>query len=268
MKTIPILLLIALGCGFLRPAFSNAGEPDHAFLMVNSRPTGLQVLLDGKHIGITPITSLAIKPGSHVLILRRSRFFSWRLPDWQTEFKADAGDTVRIFKAFNYTYLIQSMPFGAAVYRGAELLGETPLMVELEDTVAVELTVTKEGYQPARVLCIPGGKQYFNILLEPQEDYFAAREKLEKSLVQKRERYRRIAIISGGVSLAAGLAAILLKKKADRLFGQYQQTAYPPEMNRLFSQTKKYDRYSGVAFGLFQLGFGISFYSFLKSNQP
>jgi hypothetical protein len=77
---------------------------------------------------------------------------------------------------------------------------------------------------------------------------------------------RRIAWAAAGMSLASGVAAILLKDKADGFYEQYLTTGRPAARESAYQRAVDYDRYSGIATGVFEASFALSFYFFLKST--
>ncbi|MGH7454905.1 MAG: hypothetical protein ACRENG_26345, partial [bacterium] len=95
---------------------------------------------------------------------------------------------------------------------------------------------------------------------------------LIREVEQSRRRFhtsknRRIAWAATGVSLASGVAAILLKDKADHFYEQYLTTSRPPARESAYQRAVDYDRYSGIATGVFEASFAVSFYFFLKSTS-
>ncbi len=264
-----LLLLFSAGGMFSAAPAQEAGSDtlqSVGYLSVESLPPGLPVLLDGKSIGRTPLHGFAVQPGRHLVVVQRSPRRSWYLPDWQKEVEIAAGDTLRLRARLPFAYLIQSEPFGAKVYRNGEFLGTTPFVFETTDTALVELMLEKEGYEPAFAFCQPGGERRIHLVLTPQAGFQSNRDLRRDSRQSLESKHRRMAWIAAGLTLASGAAAILFKKRADHAYGRYQQTAHPERMNRYFNEARKFDRLSGVAFGVFQISFGVGFYLFLKSN--
>jgi hypothetical protein len=63
-----------------------------------------------------------------------------------------------------------------------------------------------------------------------------------------------------GTGLLSGVASAFLKQKADRVFDDYQQTSDPS----LLDNTRRYDRWSGVALMIFELSFAALTYLLLS----
>ncbi len=266
-------IVVGLLWAVLQPLAAVMGQeapPDTslAVISVESEYAGQPVILDGQPIGVTPLQFHPISPGNHTLIVRRSARHSWLYLDWVQRFYAAPGDTLMFRAAFKRVYFVRSHPFGARVYRDGQYLGTTPLTFEAEDTARVRLTLEKEGYNPAVVVWEPKDDNRINVILEPINAFWISQEKAQREVELRRSRRRKMAWISGGISILAGTAAILFKKKADRAYAAYQKTAHPDRMQQYIAEAGKYDRYSSVTFGVFQVSFGLGFYFFLRSNHP
>ena len=122
--------------------------PAQATLVVDSRPTGAEVYLDGRLRGRTPLT-LSVNPGRHEVELR--------LPGYQP-YKATVnpkpGERVQVFAQLvpeprRGTLSVASTPSGAEVYVDGALRGRTPLSLSLpEGRYGVEVRLS--GYEPYR----------------------------------------------------------------------------------------------------------------------
>jgi hypothetical protein len=75
------------------PSKQQAPEPAGYFgsLYVDSRPRGATVLLDGKNIGVTPLSLDNVPIGSHVVRIE----MTGKLP-WSTAARITAGETARV----------------------------------------------------------------------------------------------------------------------------------------------------------------------------
>lgn len=119
-----------------------------AVLVVDSRPSGAEVYLDGRLQGRTPL-SLSVTPGRHEVELRLAGYRSYRVT-----VNPKPGDRVQIFAQLvaevqEGTLVVDSSPPGAEVYVDGGLKGRTPLRLSLkEGTYQVELRLA--GYEPYR----------------------------------------------------------------------------------------------------------------------
>ncbi|MBW6394585.1 PEGA domain-containing protein [Thermus sp. SYSU G05001] len=122
--------------------------PATATLVVDSRPAGAEVYLDGRLSGRTPV-SLQVNPGRHEVELRLSGYQPYRVT-----VNPRPGERVQVFaqlvpEARQGTLAVTSSPSGAEVYVNGALRGRTPLRLVLEEgTYQVELKAP--GYEPYR----------------------------------------------------------------------------------------------------------------------
>lgn len=121
-------------------------SPATATLVVDSRPAGAEVYLDGRMSGRTPV-SLQVNPGRHEVELRLAGYQPYRVT-----LNPRPGERVQVFaqlvpEARQGTLAVTSSPSGAEVYVEGTLRGRTPLSLSLpEGRYAVELRAP--GYEP------------------------------------------------------------------------------------------------------------------------
>ncbi|MFN4072788.1 MAG: PEGA domain-containing protein [Thermus sp.] len=122
--------------------------PATATLVVDSRPAGAEVYLNGRLSGRTPV-SLQVNPGRHEVELRLAGYQTYRVT-----VNPRPGERVQVFaqlvpEARQGTLAVTSSPSGAEVYVDGALRGRTPLSLTLpEGRYAVELRLP--GYEPYR----------------------------------------------------------------------------------------------------------------------
>jgi hypothetical protein len=254
--------------------FAQQSAPSHqAYISVESQHPGLPVLIDDKEIGLTPLRHWPLPPGKHEIAVKRSSPESWLDFDWTETCSLQAGDTLTFVARFLKGYSLNSTPFGAEVYADGILQGTTPLVLRLPEGEVTSVEIRKSGYQPAQLQV---GK--LSEAGQPETRLYAVTLKAEKEIAlireveQSRRRFhvsknRRIALVAAGVSLASGVAAILLKDKADHFYEQYLTTGRPGARESFYQRAVEYDRYSGIATGVFEASFAVSFYFFLKSTS-
>jgi hypothetical protein len=242
-------------------------------ISVESQRTGFPVLIDGREVGFTPLQYFSLPAGEHEIAVRRSRSESWLDYDWVDTVRAMAGDTLKLAARFLRGYSLHSTPFGAEVYIDGILQGTTPLVLRLPEEEMTTVEIRKAGYQPVQVQI---GKQsregaeaprLYDVTLQEEKQYAALREYEDSRRLFRINRNRRIAWATAGVSLASGVAAILLKDKADHFYEQYLTASLPAQRERLYDRTIEYDRYSGIATAVFEVSFAVSFYFFLKATS-
>lgn len=236
-------------------------------LRVHTSLPGYEVYLNGALIGPSPIAGFRVAPGHYRVDILHDASNSWMHADWRDSVRVTAGDTVEVTAVLQRPYTIRSNPFDAEVYWKEEFQGTTPLIIELPDTVRRVLRVVKPGFLPAEVQCSPGGAQFVSVDLREDVDAKAQIDALNQRLASRQSRDRRKAVYLAGVGFASGVAALLLKSTADERYERYQRAGNQSEMDRLFSDTERFDLYSSVAFGVAQASLALSFYFFLKSAR-
>jgi hypothetical protein len=252
--------------------FAQRSAPSHqAYISVESQHPSLPVLIDGKEVGFTPLRNWPLPPGKHEIAVKRSSPESWLDFDWAETCSLQAGDTLNLVARFSKGYSLNSTPFGAEVYSNGILQGTTPLVLRLAEDEVASVEIRKTGYQSAQLLVGKASEagqpetRLYAVTLKAEQETTLIRE-----VEQSRRRFlvsrnRRIAWAAAGVSLASGVAAILLKDKADHFYEQYLTTALPAARESAYQRAVDYDRYSGIATAVFETSFAVSFYFFLKS---
>lgn len=130
-------------------------ETQHSFVLeklpgkvtISSQPvTGARVFVDGTPLGETPMNGVEIAGGDHLLRLEKERY----LPLEQQLVVTGGGEqqavVVELLPGWG-TVTLTSAPAGAAVSQDEQVLGTTPLTVELM-AGDVMLTFDKEGFSP------------------------------------------------------------------------------------------------------------------------
>ncbi|WP_243031034.1 PEGA domain-containing protein [Thermus altitudinis] len=123
-------------------------SPALATLVVDSRPTGAEVYLNGRLSGRTPLT-LQVNPGRQEVELRLAGYQPYRVT-----VNPKPGERVQVFAQLvpeprQGTLVISSTPSGAEVYVEGALRGRTPLSLSLpEGRYQVELRLA--GYETYR----------------------------------------------------------------------------------------------------------------------
>ncbi len=266
------ILMIALSFAQL-PAQSARADSGFAFVSILCRHPGLPVFLDEVQIGVTPVRHFPVTAGEHEFGVRRSDSSSWLDSDWVQRVTLSAGDTVELTAEFYRSFLINSSPYGAQVWRDQKLEGTTPLVLRLPEQASALVEVVMEGYH-RRVLelgpqagetPLAAPVRRFDLVLEKDLVLASQLEQELHARDRRRARYRRMTYVAAGVSLAASVAAIYFKREADQAYRQYQNFGEPAARERHYARARRYDRYSGAAFATFQVSFAFSFYGFLQS---
>jgi len=244
----------------------------HAFISVESQQPSLPVLIDGQQVGFTPLRNFSVPSGKHEIAVKRAQPESWLDFDWVEICSLSAGDTLIFTAHFQKGYSINSTPFGAEVYVDGILQGATPLVLRLPEDEIATVEIRRAGYQTEQLQIgkIKEGlaeTRLYAVTLKPEKN-LALLQEVEKSRRRFHlNRNRRISLAAAGLSLASGIAAILLKDKADHFYDQYLTASLPAQREGFYQRTKDYDRYSGIATAVFEASFAASFYFFLKSTS-
>lgn len=159
-------------------------------------------------------------------------------------FRIEAGQNFAISDFVNDTLLIVTLPDDAKVQAGDSLIGYTPL--RLAEKIS-SFSILKNGFKPKEVT--PDYSQQI-LKVQLEKIYFDEQSSFFKT------NYFNILLVSAAVF---GGVAAYFKLKADDKFDLYQSTGD----HNFLNETRNYDLYSGVAFGLLQINFGILVYNLL-----
>lgn len=233
-----------------------------------TRQPGLAVFIDGREAGATPLQNFAVAPGPHDFAVRRSLSASWLDADWSARLIVPAGDTIDIAPEFLIGYTISSTPARAQVWMEGRYLGATPYILRLRDDAGARLTLALPNYQSAYLEIKPenGGQaqRQFHLALTPVPSSLSS-QSYASDLSSARHRQRKWGYIAGGISVVAGISAVMFKQQADEAYEAYLVTGEPGAREQYYARAQEYDRYFSVAFGVSQVSFVFSIYSFLKS---
>ena len=134
----------------LKPLFSP--------VTIESDPAGARVALDGKDIGVTPLTA-QIDAGNYALSLVAQGFRPW---ESSIQVKAETPQKIGPVKLGlpDGTLSIRSSPSQADVAVAGRYRGRTPLDVSLPPGVEYEIAINHAGYEPARrVVAVKAGER-------------------------------------------------------------------------------------------------------------
>jgi hypothetical protein len=145
---------------------------------------------------------------------------------------------------------LRTLPHGARVFRGDSLLGTTPCDIPIG---AGNLRVESLGYQGVLWDPASSSRQEILLLLDPLDESVPSQMRIHQGTLRLP---RPDILIPAGVGLAAGVAAVILKQKADGYYDDYLISGD----DSFLSQTKKYDIYAGISLALLQLGLGYIIY--------
>lgn len=121
--------------------------PAWAEVTVNSEPAGAKLLVDGKEVGVTPLTT-QIMAGNHPVELQLEGF-----KPWTTDVQVKANEPMSIGPVRlglpDGRLVLRSEPSGAGVSVGGVYRGQTPVTLELRPDIAHNVVLTRPGYEAA-----------------------------------------------------------------------------------------------------------------------
>ncbi len=120
-------------------------EPAWADVQIDTKPSGAEIFIDSKNVGLTPL-DLDLIEGEHVLGIKKNGY-----KDFSTEIAVKARENI-VLEPFNLSRLdskltIVSYPKGASVNIDSVYRGMTPVEIDLEPLVAHSVSVSKPGYK-------------------------------------------------------------------------------------------------------------------------
>lgn len=214
------------------------------FVRIESEPRGAEVYRGDTLLGSTPLRLLRAE--AHDLVL----YFPGRLV-WNAQRAELGNDLLREHLGvtqvrFARMLQLRSLPYGAAVYRGDSLLGTTPLYITADTAM---LTLHMVGYESVEVSPMDFDEDAVLLTLEA----LAPPGTPDFSVSTDGMRFPRADILlPAGLSIAAGIAAVMLKQHADARYDEYIAN----RDEALLSEAKKYDIYAGLSLAVLQLGLG------------
>ena len=225
--------------------------PLTGMIEVASEPPGAEVFLGDSLIGRTPLR-IAVKHADSVLLYHPSR------TAWDAQCRALPADPLRadqgvVLVRFDARVQLRTLPHGARVFRGDSLLGTTPLFVDRDDgTLRIEaLGYTGSDWDPSK-----SDRREVLVTLDALDPPADSRVQFRSTGLQLPPAE---VLLPAGIGLAAGIAAVIFKQKADGLYDDYLVSGD----DTLLSQTKKYDIYAGISLALLQVGLGYVIYRIL-----
>jgi hypothetical protein len=136
------------------------------------------------------------------------------------------------------------------VFSGDTLLGVTPLRVDAANGL---LRIKSLDYESVDWDPASTSREEFLVVLEPLRADMPGK-------VEYRDGGFRLpsasVLLPAGIGLAAGVAAVIFKQKADAQYADYLSSGN----EALLSDTKKYDIYAGISLALLQFGLGYFIY--------
>jgi hypothetical protein len=242
------------------PVCAQDRQPDSTACRISIRCEipDLEVWIDGARIGSTPVEDYPIAPGEHTVRIQHPNPFNWLSRDWEETIRPVPGERCELIAVFPEYVWIGSTPIGASVYRSGHLLGETPLLVRRVQAEGDKLEVTKSGYLDAVLLL--GNVRGSRISVELFRDEF----RIGNTGVT--HRIKKGWIIGTAVfALLSGITGYYYKDRAEQAYDKYMNTAHPDKMDRYFNEAAKFDKLSGIFYGIGEVSLSVSVVLSIKS---
>ena len=243
---------IAVAAFFLLAAVSAFAQdidpPRHGRIELASEPRGAEVFLGDSLLGRTPLR-IAREHAADVRLYYPSRS-SWNVQVAALGETLPSADEGIALVRFRKMLLLRTLPYGCRVFRDDSLLGVTPLQVSADGGMLRIEALDHESvdWDPASTT---------------RDEYLLVLEAMDEGVTGKVE-YRNggfrlpsvDVLLPAGFGLAAGVAAVIFKQKADARYEDYLASGN----EELLSDTKKYDIYAGISLALLQFGLGYFIY--------
>lgn len=227
---------------------------DSGYLKVSFPQESLKVYLDDVFIGESPIGILKLAIGEHQLRVLNPKRASWFDRDWSQKITLATDDTVALEIEFPSYFFINSDPFNATVLANGKELGRTPLILSTEKTVR-NIILKKEGYKDCVIGLADPESKLLNVALEREKGF---QQQTQSRLALKRQSQVRKNLLSYSTlafGFLSGTAAVYFRKRADDTYNKYITAENPTAMDRYFRDTERFDKLSGVFYGLFEACF-------------
>jgi len=234
------------------------------YLQITTIQPGLQVEIDGKSYGMTPLKSIILPVGVHRLQVHHPEHGNWLAQDWVAEVKIEPNKTITPDILFSVHYNITSKPFGAQVLVDGAQLGATPLFIKALENESKTVTLSSAGFRDTTFTVSLAEGKFYNVQLsksaslQPQLDFASPKKKTGN----------RKLLTAIGTSAVAGAFALYFRNKADDSYDRYLKTGNPELFNKHLDDAKKFDKFAAASFATFQVSFAFSFYLFVKKINP
>ncbi len=257
MNTGPLTLSVVTACSILLAAniavaSASADSLLTARVEVAADLDSASVVLDSVHVGKTPLILDGVPPGTHILRILPPRPDAWTV--------RPAIDTVVLLQGQTHTFSYQlrtfipvrSDPDGAQLYMNDSLAYVTPALVRSSDLHPdTRLELRMNGFEP--VVILPSaltGETALTVALkagwrDPAGDtpsVLVSRNAWDSRTVGQ--------LVSGGVSILAGIGAAYFKIAADEKQEAYLATGDPA----FASGRRRLDTMAGISLALAQAG--------------
>ncbi len=224
-----------------------------SWLSVKSDPAGGHVFVDTSYVGITPIDSIPVQPGQHVLQCFQGDPTRWESSAVIETLQCPAGQVTERRLTFPRYLYVQTDPYGAVVQSGGKRIGATPLWIPLTDGQST-CTFVEEGFENLTAQIIS------DTLLHLQPST-AFSNSTPGTLAIKLPKNDIPIYLTAGAAVVFGTTSAYFKIKADHLNTDYSSTSDPSNLSRIHH----YDTLAGISLLLCQINvIGLAYFFFSR----
>ena len=229
----------AAGMFFHDSLYVQRSQTGGATITVHSAVSGIKIYSDTVLLGATPLDSLQIGEGKHILTFVNPEAIKWRYSSIVETVTVHPSEHLCRTVSFPIIYHITSTPFNAMVQYGDSVIGQTPLL--LSGTLrAGQIIISKEGYQAA-ILSLNTDNFEVHAELRPLEHTVPHTRSMYLADIQPKNNLP--IYITTGTSVISGVIAAYCKIKADSYYNDYQINRNPHTLN----DVKRLDTLSGIS---------------------
>jgi hypothetical protein len=241
-------------------------QPRYGHLVIHTRHSGLEVVVDGMFFGRTPLPPLSLPAGNHQILVSHPRRGSWMAQDWWQDIRIFEQDTLKLDVVFKMSYTIRSEPYGADVLVEGRKVGETPMYYQLNDDRIEQITITKKGFDDSTLVIGDAGKSSYDIDLAPSSkpSDIPGLAGVASETVQTTRRNPTILYAGATAALVTGALAFYLKKRANDNYDKYLKTGDSEQFSQYYDDANRYDNYFRLSFVGFQVSLVFTVLSFMK----
>ncbi len=235
------------------------------YLKVATDSTGIEIRLNDKLLGRTPLPIIGLTSGKYQLMARHPNPYVWGNFDWQDSVAIAPPDTIIVHPCFKKLFTVRTNPFDASVFLNNEYRGNTPLAIPLNSYQNFQLLLKKDGFQDYSIDLNPLSSNFLTVNLIKNHAQLKVNELTQQQHRRSKHRYRALTYSFWGLSILTGLSTVYLKDQADEKYQQYLVAGSLKDMNKYYNDARRYDRYTYVSLGVLQGCFVLSFYFLMKS---
>lgn len=243
MKDTMIKLLLL----FFTIQLNTSADNSSTNVKIKTNPEGYHIFVSGEYAGKSNL-SMNLEAGKYVIKIADSKF-GWNSTEITDTVTIKSGQPeLSLEYSLEKNILIRTIPQDTYVYQSDSLIAHTP--TSLPKSLG-ELKLWKPKYEP----------KFINT------GNFTQSPVIELNFLGKQENEEKfvdspwfIVVLSSAALF--GATAAYFKIQADQKYDDYLISRDAD----LLDEVDKYDLYSGIAFGILQVNFGILIYNFLFEN--